>query len=110
MDAQAQAEGLTGASLARRCLAERFTADAQDVQPVRRFRAPRPAPSLEVQAVAGLREAVGEAVGTLRQVAGLDRHQRVGARLDELNAAIDGLLSASVRLDAWKTAMEATVD
>lgn len=104
MDRQARAEGLTGASLARRCLAERFTADAQDTQPVRRYRPMRPAPSPDRLAVAQLREAVGEAVGTLRQVAGLDR-TRGGARLAELDAAIDRLLAQVPRLDALKDSL-----
>ncbi len=53
-----------------------------------------PTPSPELVAMAGLREVVGEAVGTLRQVAGLDR-ARGGARLDEQDDAVDGLFGHS---------------
>lgn len=95
-------DGVTGATVTRRILAEQLDGDSSDVQPVRRYRASRPVPSPELTAVAGLRESVGEAVGTLRQVAGLDR-ARGGARLAELDAAIDGLLDAARGLDALKS-------
>ena len=106
LDVRAAAEGLTAGSVVRRALVQAFDGDPQDVQPARRYRAPRPAPSLDVIRLAELREALGEATGTLRQVAGLDR-SRGGARLDELDHAIDGLLSAVELVDGWKVAREA---
>lgn len=109
LDARAQADGLTAASVVRRTLVEAFNCEPQDVQPAPRFRRPKPAPTVEVQAMAALREAVGEAHGTARQVAGLDR-SRGGARLDELDGAITRLVAAAARLDEWKDAMEASVD
>lgn len=105
IDAMAAAEGMTAATIARRTLAATFTADPGDVQAVRRYRAPRPAPSLEVIRLAELREMLGEANGTLRQVAGLDR-ARGGARLGELDQAIDTLRSAVAAVDAWKASAQ----
>jgi hypothetical protein len=69
--------------------------------PVAALPKPRPRPSTDLVAVAGLREVVGEAVGTLRQVAGLDR-RRGGARLAEIDTAIDRLVAAAVDLDVAK--------
>ena len=106
MEVRAAAAGVTAASVARRTLAEAFTGDPADEQPVRRYRPTNPRPSTDVVALAGLREVVGEAVGTLRQVAGLDR-ARGGTRLPELDAAIDSLLTAAADLDAWKEAVRA---
>ena len=106
IDALAAAEGMTAATVARRTLAATFTADPGDVQAVRRYRAPRPAPSFEVIRLAELREALGEANGTLRKVAGIDRG-RGGMRFAEINHAIDGLLSAVGLVDGWKAATEA---
>ena len=65
-----------------------------------------PAPSLDIVRLAELREVLGEATGTLRQVAGLDRG-RGGMRLAELDHAIDGLLCAAAAMDGWKAAREA---
>lgn len=106
LDARAIAEGVTAGSIVRRTLVQAFDGDPQDVQPARRYRAPRPAPALDVVRLAELREALGEANGTLRQVAGLDR-DRGGARLPEFDVAISGILAAAAAVDAWKTAMEA---
>lgn len=104
LDARAEAEGLTAGTVARRALVCALDADQVQAVPVRRYRPMRPAPSLDRLAVAQLREAVGEAVGTLRQVAGLDR-SRSGARLAELDGAIDRLLAEVPRLDALKDAL-----
>lgn len=64
----------------------------------------RPIPSPDVVAIARLRECVGEAVGILRQVAGLDR-ARSGARLAEIDGAITRLVSLAATLDDAKGAL-----
>ena len=107
--ARAQADGLTAGSVIRRAIVSALDADPVEVVPVRRYRPTRPPPSIEVQAIAGLREAVGEAVGTLRQVAGIDRSHG-GARLDEIDAAITDLIAAAGRLDMLKALHEAAHD
>lgn len=103
LDARAAEEGVTAGTIVRRTLVAAFDGDPRDVQPTPRYRAPRPGPSLEVIRLAELREMLGEANGTLRQVAGLDRAHG-GARLDEINHALDGLLSAIATVDGWKAA------
>ena len=99
----AAGEGLTEGAWVRATLAAAAGAEPfpADLQPVRAYRPSRPPPSVDIVAVAGLREAVGEAVGTLRQVAGLDR-ARCGARLGEIDDALDGLLAAVAVLDEAK--------
>jgi len=93
--------GLSSAAWVRRQLVDLLGSDPADAVPVRALPPPRPRPTADLLAVAGLREAVGEATGTLRQVAGLDR-QRGGARLAELDDAIDRLILAAADLDAAK--------
>ena len=93
--------GLSQAAWVRRELASLVGADSADVIPVRASRPPHPMPTADIVVLAQLREAVGEAVGTLRQVAGLDR-ARGGARLSELDAGIDRLLAAAAELDTAK--------
>ena len=108
MAARAQQENVTAASIARRTLADAFTGDPADRQPALQYRPARPGKrkaSPDIVALAGLREAVGEATGTLRQVAGLDR-ARGGARLHELDSAITRLIAAAARLDEMKAAAE----
>lgn len=100
---RAAAAGLSEAAWVRGQLVDLLGADAADAVPVRALLPPRPAPAADVVALAGLRESVGEAVGTLRQVAGLDR-ARGGARLEELDRGIDRLLAAAAELDAVKAA------
>ena len=100
----AAATGQTEAAWVRARLVDLLGSDPADAVPVSARRAPRPAPSVDVVEVARLREAVGEAVGTLRQVAGLDR-ARGGARLPEIDAAIDRLLGLSADLDEAKAAL-----
>jgi hypothetical protein len=95
--------GLSEAAWVRRELVDLVGADPADAVPVRALRPPRPMPTADVIVLARLRESVGEAVGTLRQVAGLDR-ARGGARLGELDAGIDRLLAAAADLDAAKDA------
>ncbi|MHB0699108.1 hypothetical protein [Roseomonas mucosa] len=97
----ADGAGLTEAAWVRRQLVDLLGADPADAVPVRGRRAPRPAPTIEILELARLREAVGEAVGTLRQVAGLDR-ARGGARLSEIDGALDRLIAAATELDATK--------
>ena len=108
LDARAEAVGLTAGAVVRAALAGAVGAGEGLAVPVRRYHAPRPAPSLEVVRLAELREALGEANGTLRQVAGLDRG-RGGARLPELDAAIDKVLYAIAAVDGWKAVREAAV-
>ena len=105
LDARAEAVGLTAGAVVRAALAGAVGAGEDLAVPVRRYRASRSAPSLEVVRLAQLREALGEANGTLRQVAGLDR-ARDGARLAEINHALDGLLAAVARVDGWKAERE----
>ena len=97
----AAAAGLTDAAWVRGQLVATLGTDPADAVPVRALPPRRPGPTADVVAVARLREAVGEAVGTLRQVAGLDR-ARGGARLADLDGGIDGLLAAAADLDAAK--------
>lgn len=100
---RAAAAGLSEAAWVRGQLVDLLGADAADAVPVRAALPSRPAPAADVVALAGLRESVGEAVGTLRQVAGLDR-ARGGARLEELDRGIDVLLAVAAELDAAKAA------
>jgi hypothetical protein len=104
LEAEALSKGVTLATIARAHLVAATSQDVQEVAPVRRYRPSRPKPSLDVVRLAELREAVGEAVGTLRQVAGLDR-ARGGHRLAEIDAAIDDLLRAAAALDDLKEAV-----
>ena len=97
----AAAAGLTDAAWVRGQLVAALGTDPADAVPVAALPPRRLAPTADVVAVARLREAVGEAVGTLRQVAGLDR-ARGGARLAELDGGIDSLLAAAADLDAAK--------
>lgn len=102
LDAEAVRRGLTAGALAREALASSLPdVPAVAAVPVRAYRAPNPAPAVDVVEVARLREAVGEAVGTLRQVAGLDR-SRDGARLPEIDGALSRLLALAADLDAAK--------
>ena len=98
---EAHAAGLTAAAWIRQQLVGLLGADPADAVPVAALPPPRPRPTIDVIAVAQLRESVGEAVGTLRQVAGLDR-ARSGARLAELDVAIDQLVAAAADLDRTK--------
>lgn len=99
---EADRAGLTAAAWVRRQLVDLVGADPGDTVPARALPLPRPRPSADMLAIARLREAVGEATGTLRQVAGLDRRRRVGARLNEIDVAIDRLLLVAADLDAAK--------
>ena len=98
---RAATDGLTEAAWVRRQLVDFLGVGQADAVPVAARRPPRPVPTADIIEVARLREAVGEAVGTLRQVAGLDR-SRNGARLGEIDAALDRLLAAAADLDAMK--------
>jgi hypothetical protein len=104
LDIEAQAQGVTMATVARSHLVRSVEVDPIETAPVRRYRPSRPKPSIDVVRIAELREAVGEAVGTARQLAGLDRG-RGGHRLAELDAAIDDLLRAAAALDDLKEAV-----
>lgn len=97
----AAAVGLTDAAWVRGQLVAALGTDPVDAVPVPALPLRRPVPTADVVAVARLREAVGEAVGTLRQIAGLDR-ARGGARLADLDGGIDRLLAAAADLDAAK--------
>lgn len=105
LETEAQAQGVTMATVARSHLVRSVEVDPIEVAPVRRYRPSRPRPSLDVIRLAELREAVGEAVGTLRQVAGLDRG-RGGHRLPEIDAAIDDLIRVAHALDDFKEAVQ----
>jgi len=96
---------MSGASVVRALLVEKLHCDPTDAQPAPIFRKPRRKPHADILAVAQLRESLGEAVGTLRQVAGLDR-SRDGSRLSELDTAIDGLLAEVRRFDDLKVMLE----
>ena len=104
LDAEAEARGVTQATVVREVLTRETTWDPEDVQPVARYRAPRPRPSLDVVRLAEVREVAGEAVGTARQLAGLDR-ARGGPALASLDEAIESILSAAAALDAAKAAI-----
>lgn len=99
--ASAVEAGLTDAAWIRRKLVDLLGTDADDAIPTATLPAHRPAPTMDIVEIARLRESVGEAVGTLRQVAGIDR-ARTGARLDELDAAITKLIAAGHELDTVK--------
>lgn len=101
LDDRARTDQLTTGTIARQAIAAYVDAGPGLTVPVRRYRATRPAPTLDTVRLAEAREAVGEAVGTLRQVAGLDR-ERGGARLDDIDGALDRLLQAAQALDEWK--------
>lgn len=103
LDDHARTERLTAATIARQAIAAYVDAQPGLTVPVRRYRATRPAPTLDTVRLAEMRESVGEAVGTLRQVAGIDR-ERGGARLHEIDGALDQLLQAAHALDEWKEA------
>ncbi len=98
---QATAAGVSDAAWVRTRLIALLGAEPMAAVPVRTRRPPRPAPTVDVVAVARLRESLGEAVGTLRQVAGLDRG-RGGARLAEIDDAITRLMAAAKSLDDTK--------
>ena len=102
LDARAKAMGLTAGTIARAALISALDADDVHTIRVRRYRPTNPPPTVDVQAIAALREAVGEAVGTLRQVAGIDR-SRGGSRLVEIDGAISDLIIAAERLDTLKS-------
>lgn len=106
MATQAEEKGVTLATVARGHLVAAMAGEPQEVAPIRRYRPTRPKPSLDVVRLAELREAVGEAVGTLRQVAGLDRG-RGGHRLGELDEAITSLIRTAHALDHFKETVEA---
>ena len=106
LESEALSQGVTMATVARSHLVRAVEVDPIEVAPVRRYRPSRPRPSLDVIRLAELREVVGEAVGTARQVAGLDR-SRGGHRLPDLDAAIDDLLRAAATLDELKEAVQA---
>lgn len=103
--AAAAAAGVSEASWVREIVHKAIPEEIseEDVERIKRPRRSRsrPVPTVEVAAIAGLREVVGEAVGTLRQVAGVDR-KRSGARLGEIDAALDQLISAAAFLDQNK--------
>lgn len=103
LDGRARQERLTAGTIARQAIAAYVDAQPGLTVPVRKYRETRPAPSIDTIRLAEMRESVGEAVGTLREVAGIDRKQG-GARLDEINAALDRLLEAADALDEWKEA------
>jgi len=103
LDGEAARRGVTVATVARGHLVAAVAADPAEVAAVRAYRPARPRPSLDVVRLAELREAAGEAVGTARQLAGLDRG-RGGHRLASLDDAIERLLSAAAALDAAKEA------
>ena len=102
--AEAASAGLTAAAWTRGRLVDLLGTDPVEAVPVPARRPPRPRPTVDVVALARLRESVGEAVGTLRQVAGLDR-ARGGTRLSELDAGIDRLLATAAELDSVKAAV-----
>jgi len=97
----AAAAGLTDAAWVRGQLVAALGTDPADAVPVAALPPRRLAPTADVIEIARLREAVGEAHGTLRQIAGLDR-ARGGTRLAEIDGDIDALLAAIVDLDAAK--------
>jgi len=97
----AAAAGLTDAAWVRGQLVAALGTDPADAVPVAALPPRRLAPTADVIEIARLREAVGEAHGTLRQIAGLDR-ARGGTRLAEIDGGIDALLAAIVDLDAAK--------
>ena len=96
--AVATTTGITDAAWTRALVVQTLAASSSMPPPTRR---PRARPTPDLIAVARLREAIGEAVGTLRQVAGLDRG-RSGARLEEIDDAISRLTSAARALDETK--------
>ena len=98
---QASAAGLSDAAWVRHQLMTTLAAQPVDATSVPSRRRSRPAPSVDVVAVGRLRESLGEAVGTLRQVAGLDRG-RGGARLAEIDDSITRLMAAAKSLDDTK--------
>lgn len=106
LEAEALSKGVTLATVARSHLVAATSQDVQEVAPVRRYRPSRPKPSLDVVRLAELREVVGEAVGTARQLAGLDR-ARGGHRLPDIDAAIDDLIRVAHALDDLKEAVQA---
>lgn len=101
LDAEAAARGITQATVVREVLTRETTYDPEDVQPVRAYRPSRPRPAVDVVRLAEVREVAGEAVGTARQLAGLDR-ARGGPALASLDEAIEKILTAAAALDAAK--------
>jgi hypothetical protein len=99
---QASVAGLSDAAWVRHQLMTALPAQPAGASSIPRRRRIRAAPGVDVVAVARLRETVGEAVGTLRQVAGLDR-ERGGARLSEIDGAITRLIACARLLDDTKT-------
>lgn len=108
LNERAQNLNLTAGSIARQAIISTLDLGVEAI-PVKRYRATNPPPSIDLIAIAGLREVVGEAVGTLRQVAGIDR-ARAGARLDELDGAISELIAVAKSLDVLKLAYQAVRD
>ena len=101
LDDRAKTERLTIATIARSAIVAYLGAEPGLAVPVRRYKATKPPPPLEVVRLAELRHIAGEANGTLRQVAGLDR-ERGGARLAEIDDALSQLVDACHAIDAWK--------
>lgn len=102
VEQRAGAAGVSNAEWVRSRLAAMLDDSVTETRAGRPRRRPRPAPKVDVAGVARLREAVGEAVGTLRQVAGLDR-SRDGCRLAEIDDAITRLIAAAKDLDDVKS-------
>lgn len=101
LDDRAKTDRLTAATIARSAIVAYLGAEPRLAVSVRRYRVTRPAPSIDTVRLAEMRETTGKAVGTLRQVAGLDR-ERGGARLDEIDNALTRLIAAAHALDDWK--------
>ena len=102
---EAEARGLADGALARAIIAERMGDAAQDAVPVRRYRESRTPPTVDVQEVAQLREAVGELGGTLRQLAGLTRRAGHAAMHEELEATLPRIRAVADALDHAKAAL-----
>ena len=102
---RAERAGLTQASMARRLIADGLEDVILDIRPMKRRRKPKPAPTVDVVAVAGLREVLGEVGGALVQAAVRSReagHLTTHLAIEEILPRVKELVDFA---QAWKTTL-----
>lgn len=102
--ALAAADGVTGATWARRTLVAAAGSDPMDAVPVAARRAPRPPVPAHALEIARLRESVAELAGAMVKAAVLARTDGAPALHAEIEAILPGVKAAVRDLDALKRA------
>lgn len=95
VNAHAEAEGITSASLVRRILVATLDADPADAQPRPRALPPYAAPPAIVDDLRGAREATGEATGAMVMLSKLAREEGLTAHHEQLEALIPPMRSCA---------------